>query len=260
MSEECGYDQDWWKTAKATSIERKHREVLAGAAVKPGDTFLIVTEGTVTEPLYFECILRDLQLRAVYVKVIPGNASDPRYVINTAAKEVKDLQSRRKKGLLAVTDPEKYDHVWAVIDTDVAVRRGFWNEVKQLAVARNVKLAHSTPCFEFWLLLHLQDTTRGDLYDGDAAKHAVRQELGRDYSTCEKVAREAMPLFMPYWPKAVRNAQRVRFHHYDAATQDPANPSTEVDLLIKDLNDSAPTHARQPIHSPQRHFPVPLHG
>lgn len=62
MSDECGYVPDWWKAPKAASLERKKRAAQAGATAKPGDTFLIVTEGTVTEPVYFEFLLQDLQL------------------------------------------------------------------------------------------------------------------------------------------------------------------------------------------------------
>ncbi len=247
MSDECGYVPDWWKAPKAASLERKKHATQAGATTKPGDTFLIVTEGTVTEPVYFEFLLQDLQLYAVHVMVVPGRASDPRHVIATAAEKVKVHQWRRKKGLLSVTEPQKFDHVWAVIDTDVAVRLGYWNEVKQLASLKKVKLAHSAPCFEYWLLLHLRDTTRGDLVNGTAAKRAVREELGRDYSTNEETAREAMPLFIPHWPKAVKHAERVRRYHQDGGTPAPANPSTEVDVLVSALNDSAPEHAKKTI-------------
>ena len=53
---------------------------------KPGDAFLVVTEGTVTEPVYFELLRTDLQLPVVRVKVVPGDASDPRHVIRTAER------------------------------------------------------------------------------------------------------------------------------------------------------------------------------
>lgn len=241
MSDAHGYDPDWWKAPKAVSIERKRREASSRTLAKLGDTFLVVTEGVVTEPVYFEFLLSDLQLYAVHVVVMPGRASDPRHVIETAADKVKDHARRRRKGELAVNEPQRFDHVWAVIDTDVAVRNGIWNDVKQLAVAKKVQLAYSTPCFEYWLLLHLQETTRDDLVDGDAAKQAVRDALGRDYSTNERVAREAMPL----WPKAVQHAKRVREHHVAAATPEPANPLTEVDRLVRALNDSAPDYSRK---------------
>lgn len=248
MAKDLDWNPDWWLQAKSASLERKRRAVVARALAKPGDAFLIVTEGTVTEPVYFDLLVRDLQLAVVRVKVLPGDASDPRRVIETAEREAKEQVRKARKQMLGINEPAKFEHVWAVVDTDVAVRRGFWNHVVQLAKARKVKLAHSTPCFEFWLLLHIVGfTTRADLVDGDAAKRAVRHALGRDYSTNEEIAQEVIPTFIPHWPQAVGHAEQVRRHHHAAATPPPANPSTEVDRLVKALNDSAPEHRRKPI-------------
>jgi hypothetical protein len=236
----------WWQAAKAQSLARRAAAVAANAEAKAGDTFLIVTEGTVTEPVYFELIRASLQLPAVRIRVEPGRSSDPRHVIETAANEIKSHARRARKGKLAHTEPSKFDQVWAVIDTDVAVRMGYWNEVESLARARRVKLAHSTPCFEYWLLLHIQGmTTRSDLLDGDTAKRAVKDALGKDYSTHEETARIVMPSFVHNWPEAVVHAERVRAYHIDARTNQPANPSTEVCALVRALNDSAPAHFRK---------------
>lgn len=236
----------WWQAAKAHSLERRKAAAVGASGVKAGDAFLIVTEGTVTEPVYFELLRADLQLPAVRIRVEPGKASDPRHVVNTAAEEVKTHARRAKKGQLGHTEPMRFDQVWAVIDTDVAVRNGFWNEVESLAQSRKVKLAHSTPCFEFWLLLHIQGmTTRSDLVTGDAAKSAVKHALGKEYSTNKETARTVMPSFIGKWPEAVVHAERVRTHHTAAATPNPANPSTEVCALVRALNDSAPEHLRR---------------
>jgi hypothetical protein len=245
MSDDVEWDQDWWKKKRDASLERRQVESVSASGISLGDTFLIVTEGTVTEPVYFECFLATLELSRVSVKVIPGKAPDPRHVINTGRSLADGQIKRWKEGQAGIREPAKYDHVWAVIDTDVAVREGFWNDVKQLADSQNVQIAHSTPCFEFWLLLHVSGyTTRGDLRDGDAAKAAVKAALGEDYSTDEKTARKAIASFVGNWPQAVINAEKVRKHHLDAATKSPANPSTEVDRLARALNDSAPVHQR----------------
>ena len=197
MSEECDWNPDWWREAKAASLQRRRRAVAAAALAKPGDAFLIVTEGTVTEPIYFDLLLRDLQLSVVRIKIQPGDASDPRHVIRTAEREAKEQVRKARKGVLGINEPPKFDHVWAVVDTDVAVRMGFWNDVQQLAKARKVMLAHSTPCFEFWLLLHIIGyTTRADLVDGDSAKSAVKDCVSSEYSTNDQVARAVFPTFL----------------------------------------------------------------
>jgi len=235
----------WWVKQQTLGAERP---VLRPACAKPGDSILIVTEGTVTEQVYFKLVRNDLKLATVTVAIHPGDHSDPRHVIKTAEKKVKDLARRARKGLLGMNEPGKYDHVYAVVDTDVAIRQGFWNDVVQLATARKVSLAESSPCFETWLLFHLVGpTTRSDLPDGDAAKGAVKKALGRPYSTNEKVAKEVLPVFVSKWPAAVKAAEAVRKSHASAGTASPANPSTEVDRLICIMNDSAqPSHRKIP--------------
>ena len=246
MSEAASYDPNWWQAPKAASLERKARAKAVGSALaKLGDTFLIVTEGTVTEPVYFDLLLQDLQLSTVWIKVIPGDASHPRHVIATAAREATAQAYKARKGRLGIDEQSMFDHVWAVIDTDVAVREGIWNNVQQSATAKKVKLAHSSPCFEFWLLLHLAYTTRSDLHNGDAAKAALKKVLGRDYSTTKETAREAIGSFFSKWPTAVEHAARVRQHHHGAATPLPANPSTEMDRLVRALYESMPEHLRK---------------
>jgi hypothetical protein len=240
MSEEAAYDANWWQVPKALSLARKARHSSPAASAKPGDTFLIVTEGEVTEPIYFELLRNDLDLLAVRIKVLPGDGSDPRHVIRTAERLAKEQQRKFRKGLLAFNEPSRYEHVWAVVDTDVAVRNNIWNDVQQLASARKVNLAHSTPCFEFWLLLHIAGfTTRADLVDGATAKSEVKHALGRDYSTNRETALAAIDSFVSKWPDAVGHAEGVRRHHQEARTPMPANPSTEVDRLARALNDSA---------------------
>jgi hypothetical protein len=246
MAEPASFDPNWWRAEKALGLARKARKAAVSVLAKPGDSFLVVTEGTVTEPVYFNLLLRELQLSVVRVKVQPGDASDPKHVIETAAREAKEQERKARKGLLGLTEPPTFDHLWAVIDTDVAVRMGFWNDVQQLARARKVSLAHSTPCFQFWLLLHLTGfTTRSDLHNGAAAKSAVKEALGRDYSTNRDVVKEAIGSFIAKWPEAVGHAAAVLRYHQGACTPAPCAPSTEVCRLARALNDSAPEHLRK---------------
>jgi hypothetical protein len=243
MPENAGWDPNWWRSERALSIERKAAAALAEAEAMAGDSFLIVTEGEVTEPTYFDQFRRALHLSAVKVVVRPGDASDARQVIETAARLAQRQIDRATRGVLAINEPTKFDQVWAVLDTDVPERKRIWPDIVALAGQRNVRLAASTPCFEFWLLLHRRYTT-APLRNGDAAKAAVHAEIG-DYSTNQEIARNAIAQILPSWPDAVVHAGRVRRYHRDAASDPPANPSTEVDRLATALNYSAPEFARK---------------
>lgn len=66
----------WWK-AKEISLKRKAAAAVRPACAEVGDAILIVTEGEVSEPVYFELLRESLQLSTVTVKVISGKASDP---------------------------------------------------------------------------------------------------------------------------------------------------------------------------------------
>ncbi|PSM31658.1 RloB family protein [Haliangium sp. UPWRP_2] len=245
MADDCDYDRDWWRAPMADSLARKRARIARSALAQPGDAFLIVTEGTVTEPHYFDRLRGLLSLKAIHIRIEPGEASDPRRLIEQAAAFVRDHARRAKRDALRIDEPQRYDHVFAVIDTDVAQRQGHWNDIVQLAQARHVQLAHSSPCFEYWLLLHIAYSTRTDLVDGPAAKHAVKQAIDCDYAKSADTLRAAIDGLVDKWPQAVVHAERVAEHHARAGTPIPANPSTEVGRLVRALNDAAPSHARK---------------
>lgn len=233
----------WWKAAEASSLERKAVAKREASGVKLGDSFLIVTEGTVTEPEYFRLLLDDLKLSVVKIHIQPGDKPQPLKVIATAVR----LAKKRAAGMKKKREGQAFskipfDHVWAVIDADVPMKEGNWEEVKQAAADGNVRLAPSMPCIEYWLLLHLKYSTAG-LADGDAAKAALKA-AGFDCSKLE-TAKESLPNLIEQWPQAAKHADKVRNHHTKGGTPEPANPSTDVDLLVRALNDSVQPHRRK---------------
>ena len=225
----------------ANDIDRVPSGGNRGGTVPPSDYFLIVTEGKVTEPTYFSLLRDRMRIASVRIRIAPGRTSDPKHVIETAVSLREEPIRKAKEGKASLVEPDEYDQVWAVIDTDVAIRNGSWDEIRLFAEQSNVILAPSTPCFEFWLILHLCFTTRTDLFDGAAAKRAFKDQLRLDYSTNAKMAKRAIESIIPHYVTAVRNAQSVRVHHRELGTPWPPNPSTDVDLLITELTKSSRT-------------------
>ncbi len=225
----------------ANDIDRVPSGGNRGGTVPPSDYFLIVTEGKVTEPTYLNLLRDRLRLASVRIRIAAGRTSDPKHVIETAVSLREEPICKAREGKASLVEPDEYDQVWAVIDTDVAIRNGSWNEIRLLAEQTNVLLAPSTPCFEFWLILHLCFTTRTDLFDGAAAKRAFKDQLGLDYSTNAKMANRAIESIIPHYASAVRNARKVRAHHQGDEKPWPPNPSTDVDLLITELTKSSRT-------------------
>ena len=129
-----------------------------------------------------------------------------------------------------------YDAVWAVFDTERAATNPRLHEARQKAAAKGIKLAISNPSFEYWLLLHFEYTT--------ALMPKCEQviaKLKRHIPGYDKAAIPAREL-MSRIPAAVGGAAQCRAHH--ASAQTVGNPATDVDLLIREMNEATPRHNR----------------
>ena len=102
---------------------------------------LVVTEGTVTEVQYLQMLQQELPRDAASLKLI-GEGADPLRVVKRALKE-------RKDG----------DYSWTVclVDCD---KHETLQDALRLATKENIRVLVSNPCFELWLLWHLEDWRR----------------------------------------------------------------------------------------------------
>ncbi len=116
--------------------------------------FLIATEGAKTEPSYFEW-LRGVWITnpsRVHIEVVdPGSDN-----LSAAQHIIERLSARAAE--LGVQD---IDSCWLVFDVDRQPQKSL-KQVLQRARQKGYELAVSNPCFELWLLLHVDDP-------GDAA-------------------------------------------------------------------------------------------
>ncbi len=147
--------------------KRRNRGYKKGAPYRDARLFLIVTEGEISEKIYFE----GLGSSRVKIKVIPstGGRSAPNHIIENAHISVKAL------------DLKSDDSVWLVIDTDRWENR-MMASVARLCESKGYHLAVSNPCFEFWLFLHL--------YNGDAIP-------GEDCRSIKSFLRQQIPEYSP---------------------------------------------------------------
>jgi hypothetical protein len=114
--------------------------------------FLIVSEGTKTEPLYFKAIEKSLPLGTVQV-VACGTGRSELSLVEVIADLRKDKEEE-----LAVT----FDEVWAVFDKDSFPESDFENAIHSCAGKRKkYGVAWSNECFELWYLLHFKDQKSG---------------------------------------------------------------------------------------------------
>jgi RloB-like protein len=115
---------------------------------EPKPRFLVVCEGTVTEPCYFTAI-RHVERCLIELQIEGGGAPKALVERAVALKRQAARDARRE-----ADDNLKYDEVWCVFDVD---EHQLIHEAKEQAKANGVELAESNPCFELWVLLHFQD-------------------------------------------------------------------------------------------------------
>jgi hypothetical protein len=71
------------------------------------------------------------------------------------------------------------------------------------------------------------------------AKHLGWKKYSREGKKASEVSAMTEPLVKKeIILKALNNAERIRQHHADGNTPFPANPSTDVDLLLHAINDA----------------------
>lgn len=114
--------------------------------------FLIVSEGTKTEPFYFKALEKSLPLGTVQVETC-GTGRSELSLVSVIGAIRKDKEEE-----LAVT----FDEVWAVFDKDSFQSDKFDNAIHACAGQRKkYGVAWSNECFELWYLLHLKDQKTG---------------------------------------------------------------------------------------------------
>lgn len=126
---------------------RERREAFRDARL-----IVIASEGKDTERIYFKALAKEYTNPRVHVHILERsvdeqNNSSPEYVL----KQLNDYKS--------LYELEADDELWLVIDKDR------WTEAMLSRVATEcsqevaMHMALSNPCFELWLLLHIEDAT-----------------------------------------------------------------------------------------------------
>src|SRR5579863_6447941 len=118
--------------------------------LQPRTRVLVLCEGEVTEPKYFQAFRHEHRSRLVEVELV-SDCGVPKTLVEYAVERKKQAFREAKR----YSDPFlKYDEIWCVFDVDA---HPHLNEAKNQARDNGLNLAISNPCFELWVLLHFQD-------------------------------------------------------------------------------------------------------
>lgn len=187
--------------------------------------YLIVCEGTKTEPHYLRELLDDLRIRPERVRIAPNDGVSPdRVVAHAVALYNEDA-----------TAGDSYDAVYCVFDRDRHnTFDGAVQRIKDLSAGNKPFTAiTSTPCFEFWLLLHFGYTDQpfhaaGRKSVGDQVVAALKTKPG--FNKYGKGQSGVYGQLKDKLDDALNYAERLR--ECGAATGS-VNPATDVDALVR---------------------------
>jgi hypothetical protein len=197
-----------------------------------GKTILVVTEGEKTEPIYLSGLRNHLKLSTAEIQIINAPGTDA-YTIVKEAISIRDQRKREAK--TGYTVP--YDSTWAVFDTERADTNPRLHDALQLARSRKINVALSNPCFEFWILLHDIFTTAPFMKCAEVIRR-IKADFNPGYEKNDPTVSE----YLPKIQVAVRNSARCRIHQI--ASGGDGNPSTGVDLLVREMNDATRPYFR----------------
>lgn len=173
---------------------------------------LILCEGE-TECIYFSELRTapDVRRRFAAVDVKKPKQYDARGMLTHAIRELAKPDS----------DPMNYDKVWCVFDRDDQLHL---REAFETASRNNVKIAFSSMCFEYWLMLHRTYSSR--LYQ-------TCDEIVRDLESYKKADVSSIRKLIASVDHACTNAKKRREEFAFDTTQVWERFSyTDVDLLV----------------------------
>ena len=131
---------------------RKRKDFVRLEGVRSARLVVIASEGRCTESIYFAAVKDKLRAPNVHVEILSrdSNESSPESVHAQIADFMRQYNI------------EDDDELWLVIDRDRWHER-MLSQVAQLCTQNtHLNFCMSNPCFELWLLLHLEDVRKYD--------------------------------------------------------------------------------------------------
>ena len=199
-----------------------------------GRHYLIVCEGTKTEPNYFEALRLRLAGGEADKVVVVGAQDNTLGLVDRARSEI-ELRNQ--------SDDPPYYHVWLVFDRDSFPPDDFDNAILA-AESEDARfnpdsadfhphwhVAWSNEAFELWYLLHFQENSGGAIAR-DRYQELLSAHLGRPYMKNDP------NMFLTLLPSVKAALDRADRAYRRWTTDTPwhdRNPATAVHFLVSDL-------------------------
>ena len=187
----------------------------------PRNIYVIVCEGTKTEPNYFRRFKTKFRYNNLKIDTPNSGSTDPNNLVKFARKQIKNKDRP--------LDLKNGDAIWCVFDCDENTNEAISQACE---IAKNdVKICFSNPSFEIWYLLHYElIVTRLERWDASA-------KLKKYIPDYEK-SKDVFDLLFDIMPEAIANSKKLNKIHkknkMDILSVE-SNPSTQVFTLVEDL-------------------------
>jgi len=215
------------KARKGAELERQKR------ARSRSQRYLIVCEGSKTEPNYLRELVADLGIRPQAVRIAPNDGCSPDRIVAHALALFDD----------DAASGDSFDRVFCVFDRDChasfdAAVQKIWG-LHGAKKPKPFEAITSSPCFEFWLLLHFGLTEQAFYAAGkksvcDTVIAELRKKPG--FKAYGKGQRGIYALLKDKTQTAMDAARTIRSNARGNGQKDSL---THVDELIQALQDLA---------------------
>ena len=198
--------------------------------LQPRESILIVCEGKETEPRYFRSFREMYKLELVEIEII-GEGAAPITVVDRAIEIQKEREKEAKNASKeGIFNKPKFDEVWCVFDREGNHQSPSFHPAVNKALANKLKLAISNPSFEFWFIIHFEQTTKPFQNADDVIAYLKKNHLP-DYEKNSEVCNKIFHLT----DTAINYSELIIKNHQGNSSELYPSPSTEVHLLIKKL-------------------------
>lgn len=209
------------KERREAKASKKRKENVREKLVR----FLIVCEGTKTEPHYFEALIKN-NISTVREVTIEGEG---RGTVTLVAKAHEIRQKLERKNAMA------FDRVWVVFDKDDF---GDFNEAIGKANKLGFQSAWTNEAFELWYFLHFEFLDTGISRSAyiEKIEGAFRNRMGNRDFVYQKGNPDIYRLLQKYGREdlAKRYAERLRARYTDT-NYTAHKPCIMVDKLVEEL-------------------------
>lgn len=209
---------------------RKRKDFVRLEGVRSARLVVIASEGRCTESIYFSAVKEKLRAPNVHVEILArdSNESSPESVHAQIADFMREYNI------------EDDDELWLVIDRDRWHERMLSQVAQFCSQNSHLHFCMSNPCFELWLLLHLEDIRE---YDESAANElAMNRKNKAGVTWLKKRMRDLLGSYsessynalclLPNVPKAMSIARELDINPTDRW---PQSVGTRVYLLMDSI-------------------------